>query len=145
MLPKSLLLILLALNFAAQTGPAVKQHNKAGDQLRFTVGFDGKPDVKNISVLLSLQTPIQATQLGFRQNWETGSWKKVDEGLFEVSGPVPDDVATGTWQVTGIGLQLSSSASKLYSYPDELQQKVTVEIVNDKSFEFPRLKSFTQN
>ena len=77
MLPKSLFSgQLLALNFAVQTGPTMKQHTKAGDQLRFTVGFDGKPDVKNISVLLSLQTPILPTQLGFRQNWETGSWKR---------------------------------------------------------------------
>jgi hypothetical protein len=144
MLSKALFVILLALNFAVQTGPTVKQHNKAGDELRFTIGFDGKPDVKNLSVFLSLQTQILPTQLGLRQNWQTGSWKRIEEGLFEVSGPVPDDAATGTWQVTGIGLQLSSGASKMYSYPDELQQKITVDIENDKTFEFPRLKSFAQ-
>jgi hypothetical protein len=146
MLPKTICLVLLAMNLAVQTEPAIKQHNnKAGDALRFTIGFDGKPDVKNITVLLSLQTPILPTQMGFRQNWETGSWKRLEDGQFEVSGTIPDDIATGTWQVTGIGLQLSSSASKLYGYPDQLQQKVTVDVVNDKSFQFPRLKSFIQN
>jgi|ERR1017187_655960 hypothetical protein len=136
------LLVLVAGAVAAQDAPVVTQHFKPGDTLRYLVRFEGIPELSALSLSFGIRGTTKKDQAGFSGGFTLRDFKPLSTGGFEVTGVIPKEVGTGTYDLTQV-YATHPPAARAYSQGE--LPKITIEIVNDAGYEFPPLKSITPN
>lgn len=139
-------LVLLISSIAlAQAGPSVTQHFKPGDQLHYYVRFDGNPELNKVFVQFRLQTPIKNNQTGFQTAFDViNSFTKISPGVYEVNGIVPASVASGSYRLIYVFAN-HDPQQKEYTYQQDFNDNIEIDIVNEPGFEFPKIKSVSPN
>jgi hypothetical protein len=124
----------------AQSLKSVAPHYKPGDNIRFRVEFDGAdPNFEEVSLSFVLEGNVPEDQPGFSSSFGANRTAKVNPGVFEVDGTVPQNIARGTYRLKEVNAAVGN-ASKAY---EALHFDIRVQIDNDARFIFPALKSVT--
>ncbi|MBZ5705720.1 MAG: hypothetical protein LAN63_10230 [Acidobacteriia bacterium] len=137
-------LVVMVGTIVAQEAPMMSQHFKPGDPLHYYVRFDGNPELTGLTVSFQLQEEMKKDQAGFSSGFTLSGMKSVSPGLFEVNGTIPNNAATGKYQLIQV-TAVHSPAGRSYNYPKDFSEKVTIEIVNDAGYNFPPIKSISPN
>lgn len=133
--------VMVAVTAAAQQGPTVSQRYRPGDPLHYRVTFVGDPSFSRVQIFLSLQGPTPPQQQSFSGQIGLGSeLHRVSPGVYDVDGKIMDNVATGTYVLTTVQVAHEQQV-KDYSYPKDFGEKIAIDVVNDKGYDFPPLKS----
>jgi|HubBroStandDraft_6_1064221.scaffolds.fasta_scaffold03528_14 hypothetical protein len=130
-------LILAATSGFAQTPSSVQPIHRVGDTLRYTVVFDGDPDFSSVTLFFSTSV-APANQAGLAQSFNINGTKKVGPGKFEVEGMIPNNVVTGSYELSDIQPHIAPNGVKDY---DGKKFDQHFEVENPAKYEFPAIKS----
>jgi hypothetical protein len=137
---KVLLALVLFANMAfAQVTSAptsvLPQHG-VGEKLAYIVAFEGDPDFTGMTLFFYTES-VPPDQAGLRQQFGISDTRKVGPGQFEVSGAIPDNVASGIYTLTDVQPRLAPSGVKDY---DGKQFAQAFRVDNPIKYAFPPLK-----
>jgi hypothetical protein len=132
------MLVVCSSVLAAQ--PPSKYH--PGDTVKIVIMFDGKDAGKLAAAQASMTTGEQPPkdQAGFHNNLTLDNVNHTGPGTFEVSGQIPDNVATGIYRLTQIRAQSEGVYQATFVYSDRLPD-LNIMVENAKHFEKPSIKS----
>jgi hypothetical protein len=136
--------IVLALSFSAKAQSASPTYHP-GDVIRISVTFDG-PDSGKIDVV-AIDFVVHKTsddQQGFVTEMFPGNSEKTGPGAFVVSYKIPENQASGDYNLGQIRATFDRDApvTKFYQSPDEFPGQ-TIRIENSRTVVKPKIKSVT--
>jgi hypothetical protein len=118
---------------------------KPGCTIKYYVRFDGDPQLNSLTAYFNLQGEQQPNQGGLTNGFQIdGDANKLEPGLYEVSSLAPTNAATGEWLLVWINAGHRQEA-KRYDFPSQLQNRIVFKLVNDAGYDFPPIKSVTNN
>jgi len=132
--------LLILASAQAQDLKSITRHYKPNDSLRYQVEFEGDPKFDNVNLGFYLQGSVLPDQPGFQTYFAIGRITRIGPGVYDVEGTVPENAATGTYQIQRVNASLGP-ASKEY---DTSGLKLTIQVDNDSKYSFPPLKSISQ-
>src|ERR1700678_978434 len=104
----------LATTMLGQNGlEGVKPGYQVGQTLRYSVSFDGDPNFKSVSLFL-MTGDSSPEQAGLMQNFSLSDTQKVGPGKFDVEGRIPDNIVTGTYELTTVQPRFEPGGAKDY-------------------------------
>jgi hypothetical protein len=125
---------------AAQDAPTLTQTVHSGEPLHYIVRFDRVPPLEHLSLYFRLKGDTKQNQPGFTTQFDLGNFKAISNDSFEVSGVIPKNAASGTWEAFTLNAA-HDPATRTYMGND--LPKVTIQIVNDEGVTFGAVKSIT--
>jgi hypothetical protein len=146
MLKNVMAVVVVAASFvSAQEAASVSQHFKPGDALHYYVSFEDKGKLTGVSMLFQIAGQPKPNQTGFQTSFPVSEVKEFSPGVVEVNGTVPMNSASGSYQLAWVDVTVPPGLSKRYSYPTDFKENITLDIVNNASVNFPKIKSITPN
>jgi hypothetical protein len=103
------------------------------------VEFDGDPKFDSVGMGFYLQGSPAPDQPGFSGYFPISHTVRIKEGVFDVDGVIPANIATGKFEVRAVSAAIGP-ASKQY---DVNSFHITIQIDNDAKYNFPPLTSIT--
>lgn len=125
---------------AAQDAPTLTQNFHPGEPLHYLIKFDRMPTLERLNLYFRLKGDTKQNQPGFLAQFDLGNFKALSTDTFELSGVIPKNAATGTWEAFILNAS-HDPATKSYNGND--LPKVTIQIVNDDAVIFGAVKSIT--
>jgi len=136
----------LSVLLLGQTGPSVKQTFKPGDRLHYYITFQSeiKAPVGGVRILFSLETEPPKDQLGLPSSWWGAEFHQISSNVFEVDGTI-DNVMSGSYRLNQIRLGLQGGGERIYNYPADFRDDISIRVVNDRHDLFPDIRSVSPN
>jgi hypothetical protein len=140
----AIFMVLTALVFCgsakAQT-PTAPVEYRPGDIIKISVTFEGKDADKITAVSMYLVNSNPPTdQRGFQHDARSGDSKPTGPNTFELSYPIPDNIATGDYKLTDITASFYKPAQVNLSYDVSEFPAKTFTIKNSKTLVKPKIK-----
>jgi hypothetical protein len=136
---KSLLRILFLIvslcSLSAAQDLAVGLRVHPGDPVRVLVGFKTAITPK-VMVRFQLVVPLQTDQMGFSSLLDLRELKGISEKDYEVSGKVPDLLASGQYRLTQIYVTIGE-LTRTYDAGTDFHDNVTLDVANEQHSSFP--------
>jgi hypothetical protein len=132
---------LLGTTAVAQT-LSVSQHFKPGDSIHYFVRFDDNPEFDGLTLSFGMTTAAQKDQHGLAGGFSIATFKKTETGVFEVTGKIEQNLATGTYRLNQISA-VHTPESRAYIYGQDFAESITINVVNEITYHFPAIKSIT--
>jgi hypothetical protein len=143
MFQKIALFVVIALGIAHAQAPSISQgHKKPGEPLHYYVSFNGKPKPTGVEMAFHTSEP-KPNQAGFQVDFSISEFKEFAPGVAEVNGRIPENAASGTYQLVWVNVTMPPGPSKRYDYPADFKDSIKFDVVNEASVNFPTIKSIT--
>ena len=147
MFRKIALFVVIVLGIAHAQAPSISRgHKNPGESLHYYVSFVGNPKLSSVSLFFQMAEQPKPNQVGLQTGFPIEQWKPFSPGVVEVSGTVPANAASGSYQLARFDVVTGTApleASKRYNYPADFKDNINFDIVNDASVNFPTIKSIT--
>ncbi len=140
------MILALSVLLLGQSGPSVKQTFKPGDRLHYYITFQGefKATVNGVRIFFGLETEQRKDQLGLPGGWQGSEFHQVSSNVFEVDSTI-DNVMSGSYRLNQIRVDLLGGGERIYNYPADFKDDISIRVVNDKHDVFPEIKSISPN
>jgi hypothetical protein len=129
-----LIVSLCSLSAAQDLAVGLRVH--PGDPIRVLVGFKTPITPKQVMARFQLVVPLQTNQAGFSSLLDLREQKAISEKDYEVSGKVPDLLASGQYRLTQVYVTIGD-LTRSYNAGIDFHDNVTLEVANEQHSSFP--------
>jgi hypothetical protein len=133
-----LLFLVALIGGPGQTPTKISPHYNVGDAVRYTVSFDGDPNFAYVGLIFQKLGGADSSQQGLNTTFQTEHFTKVKAGVFEVDGKIPENTATGMYNIIQVYATIAPDGHKSY---DASSFNLGISITNDQKYDFPPVKS----
>jgi hypothetical protein len=134
--------VFVVIMLAGLSGVVHAQTYKPGDKITLKVTFEGKDASRITYVSMSIRTGGDLpTQPNFATDLGTSDFKSVGPNTFEATFVVPDNQASGDYQLVEIQARIDQLVTLHYSQTEYPERHFKIE--NSKTIEKPKIKSLS--